>query len=78
LPLTIIAGVFAGLVLLHELTWPEALVLAVVLAPTDGPLGQAVVTDESLPSHVRRGLNIESGFNDCLCVPLLSIALAIA
>jgi NhaP-type Na+/H+ or K+/H+ antiporter len=78
LPLTIIAGVFAGLVLLHELTWPEALVLAVVLAPTDAALGQAVVTDESLPSRVRQGLNIESGLNDGLCVPLLTIALAIA
>ena len=31
------------------LTWPEALVLAIVLAPTDAALGQAVVTDPRLP-----------------------------
>jgi NhaP-type Na+/H+ or K+/H+ antiporter len=78
LPLTIIAGALAAVVVVHDLTWSEALVLAVVLAPTDAALGQAVVTDESLPSRVRQGLNIESGLNDGLCVPLLTIALAIA
>jgi NhaP-type Na+/H+ or K+/H+ antiporter len=36
-------------------TFVEALVLAVVLAPTDAALGQAVVTDESLPSRIRQG-----------------------
>ncbi|HEY2813444.1 MAG TPA: cation:proton antiporter [Acidimicrobiales bacterium] len=78
LPLTIVAGVLAALVALHELAWSEALVLAVVLAPTDAALGQAVVTDESLPSRIRQGLNVESGLNDGMCVPLLTIALAIA
>jgi NhaP-type Na+/H+ or K+/H+ antiporter len=78
LPLTIAAGVLAGGVVLHDVTWAEALVLAVVLAPTDAALGQAVVTDEGLPSRIRQGLNIESGLNDGICVPLLTIALAIA
>ena len=44
LPLTIVAGVLAGIALLGELTWAEALVLAIVLAPTDAALGQTVVT----------------------------------
>jgi NhaP-type Na+/H+ or K+/H+ antiporter len=78
LPLTIVAGALAALVVLRDLTWSEALVLAVVLAPTDAALGQAVVTDESLPSRIRQGLNVESGLNDGMCVPLLTIALAIA
>src|SRR4051794_26670706 len=78
LPLTIAAGTLAGLVTLHGITAIEALVLAIVLAPTDAALGQAVVTDEALPSRIRQGLNIESGLNDGLCVPLLAIALAIA
>jgi len=78
LPLTIIAGTVAGVVLLTKLNWAEALVLAIVLAPTDAALGQAVVTDDALPSPVRQGLNVESGLNDGLCVPLLAIALAIA
>jgi NhaP-type Na+/H+ or K+/H+ antiporter len=78
LPLTIVAGTLAAMAVLRELTWSEALVLSIVLAPTDAALGQAVVTDESLPSRVRQGLNVESGLNDGLCVPLLTIALAVA
>ena len=48
------------------------------MRPTDAALGQAVVTDENLPSRIRQGLNVESGLNDGLCVPLLAIALAVA
>ncbi len=78
LPLTILLGTVAAVGIVPGLTAAEALVLAVVLAPTDAALGQAVVTDERLPSRVRQGLNIESGLNDGLCVPLISIAIAIA
>ena len=78
LPLTLVAGFGVGLVLLGSLAWPEALLLAVILAPTDAALGQAVVTLPRLPSPVRQGLNVESGLNDGICVPLFFIALAIA
>jgi len=78
LPLTIAAGTVVASGLFGGLTWPEALVLGVVLAPTDAALGQAVVTDVRLPVRVRQGLNVESGLNDGICVPLLLIALAIA
>ena len=61
-----------------SLAWPEALVLAVVLAPTDAALGQSVVTLPSLPSLIRQGLNVESGLNDGLCVPIFYIAVAVA
>lgn len=78
LPLTILAGTAVALLLFDELSlWPAA-VLATVLAPTDAALGQAVVTDPSLPSRVRQGLNVESGLNDGLCVPLLAIFLTLA
>jgi NhaP-type Na+/H+ or K+/H+ antiporter len=49
-----------------------------VLACTDAALGQAVVSDERIPSRIRQGLNVESGLNDGLCVPLFFIAIAIA
>src|SRR3954471_18860630 len=78
LPLTLVAGFLAALVVLPELAWPEALLLAVILAPTDAALGQAVVTLMRLPSRVRQGLNVESGLNDGICVPLFWIVLAIA
>ncbi len=78
LPLTIVAGTLVGALLFDELGWAEVLVLAIVLAPTDAALGLPVVTDMRLPSRVRQSLNVESGLNDGICVPLLFIALAIA
>jgi len=78
LPLTIVAGALAGVVVLGELPLIEAVLLAIVLAPTDAALGQAVVTDPRIPSRVRQGLNVESGLNDGICVPLLLIAIGIA
>ncbi len=78
LPLTLLAGFLVALVVLGALPWPEALLLAVVLAPTDAALGQAVVTLPRLPSRVRQGLNVESGLNDGVCVPVFFVVLAIA
>ena len=78
LPLTIVAGALAGAAVLPELILIEAIALAIVLAPTDAALGQAVVTDPRVPSRVRQGLNVESGLNDGICVPLLLIAIAVA
>jgi sodium/hydrogen antiporter len=78
LPLTIVAGALAAIVVLPDLSLAEAAVLAIVLAATDAALGQAVVTDERLPASIRQGLNVESGLNDGLCVPALVIALALA
>ena len=78
LPLTIIAGALIGAVVIPGVSIAEALVLAIVLACTDAALGQAVVSDERVPSRIRQGLNVESGLNDGLCVPLFFIAIAIA
>jgi NhaP-type Na+/H+ or K+/H+ antiporter len=78
LPLTIALGCVLAAWLLGGLSFGEALVLAVILAPTDAALGQAVVTDSRLPSRIRQGLNVESGLNDGICVPLLFIALAVS
>jgi NhaP-type Na+/H+ or K+/H+ antiporter len=77
LPLTIGLGAALGVALFGALSVSEALVLAVLLAPTDAALGQAVVTEPRLPSRVRQGLNVESGLNDGICVPLLFIVLAV-
>jgi NhaP-type Na+/H+ or K+/H+ antiporter len=78
LPLTIGLGGALALVLFGRLTVAEAFVLAVLLAPTDAALGQAVVTEPRLPSRIRQGLNVESGLNDGICVPVLLIVLALA
>src|SRR3954470_7934605 len=76
LPLTIALGALLAKALFPALTVTEALLLGVVLAPTDAALGQAVVTEPRLPLRVRQGLNVESGLNDGICVPLLFIVLA--
>jgi NhaP-type Na+/H+ or K+/H+ antiporter len=78
LPLTIVAGTLAAVAVFGQLPWIEAVLVAIVLAPTDAALGQAVVTDPRIPSRIRQGLNVESGLNDGMCVPLLLIAIAIA
>ena len=78
LPLTILAGTGIALLALPGLSVVEAALLAIAVAPTDAALGQSVVADERIPSRIRQGLNVESGLNDGLCVPLLLIALAFA
>src|SRR3954453_14242165 len=78
LPLTIVVGALVGAVVVPGVTLAEALVLAIVLACTDAALGQAVVSDPRVPSRIRQGLNVESGLNDGLCVPLFFVAIAIA
>src|SRR5215207_7462064 len=78
LPLTIAAGALAGVAVLGQLAFIEAVLLAIVLAPTDAALGQAVIADRRIPSRIRQGLNVESGLNDGICVPLLLIVLASA
>jgi sodium/hydrogen antiporter len=77
LPLTILAGFALAAGLFGKLSLGEALLLAIILAPTDAALGQVVVTDARVPSRIRQGLNVESGLNDGICVPLLFIALAL-
>ena len=78
LPLTIALGTVAAAALFGQLTVQEALILAVVLAPTDAALGQAVVTEPRVPPRIRQALNVESGLNDGICVPLLFAAVAVA
>ncbi len=78
LPLTIGLGALAAAVIFDQLTLGEALILGVILAPTDAALGQAVVTEPRVPARIRQGLNVESGLNDGICVPLLFAAVAAA
>ena len=66
------------MLVLDGLTLLELAILATMLAPTDAALGQAVVTNPVVPAKVRESLNVESGLNDGICVPVLFIFLAIA
>ena len=78
LPLTIALGAVGAAVIFDRLSIEEAVILSIVLAPTDAALGQAVVTEPRVPGRIRQGLNVESGLNDGICVPLLFAAVAAA
>ena len=77
LPLTILLGFGAGVILFSGLTLLEIAILATMLSPTDAALGKAVVTNKTLPSNIRESLNVESGLNDGICVPILFLFLAL-
>lgn len=74
--LTIAAGAVLGAVVAPELGWAGAALIASVLAPTDAALGMAVVTDSAVPVRIRRALNIESGLNDGIATPFVTLFLA--
>jgi sodium/hydrogen antiporter len=74
--LTILLGTVVGLVLAPELGWAGAALIASVLAPTDAALGMAVVTDRAVPARIRRALNVESGLNDGIVTPFVTLFLA--
>jgi NhaP-type Na+/H+ or K+/H+ antiporter len=78
LPLTILLGFGVGVLLVDSLSLFALALLATMLAPTDAALGKAVVTNQAVPDEVRQGLNVESGLNDGICVPVLFVFLALA
>lgn len=77
LPLSVIGGaVLAGALL--DLPWGLALFLGAALAPTDAALSVQVIEDERIPMRLRRSLNVESGLNDGIATPIVTVALAVA
>ncbi|MEZ9139096.1 MULTISPECIES: cation:proton antiporter [unclassified Shewanella] len=78
LPGAIGLGFIAGYLLFPNLSLFELAALATMLAATDAALGKAVVSSPVVPAKIREGLNIESGLNDGICVPILFVFLALA
>ena len=70
-PLTIILGFLLAAVMFPWLEILEIALLAAILAPTDAALGKPVVTNRDVPAPIREALNLESGLNDGLCVPIV-------
>ena len=78
LPGVIGLGFVAGMLLFEELGIFEVAILATMLAATDAALGKGVISNKAVPSRIREGLNVESGLNDGLCVPVLFLFIALA
>ena len=77
LPLTVVLGALAARLVFGGIGVWFAVLVAVCLAPTDAGLGAGIVTNPSVPSRIRRTLNVESGLNDGIVAPLVSLAVAI-
>ena len=78
MPLIILAGTLLGLSLPLGLGLWEAALLAAILAPTDAALGQSVVSSPLVPARIRQALNIESGLNDGIALPLVLLFASLA
>jgi NhaP-type Na+/H+ or K+/H+ antiporter len=77
LPLTVALGTMLAFLMEPGFGWAAAALVATILAPTDAALGLAVVTNRAVPGRIRRALNIESGLNDGLSTPFVTLFLAI-
>jgi NhaP-type Na+/H+ or K+/H+ antiporter len=60
------------------LPWLESFLLGAVLAPTDPVFAAAIVGREEVPRRLRHILNVESGVNDGLALPVVLVLLAAA
>ena len=78
LPLTIVLGTAAALLLFPGTPLGIALLIGAALAPTDAALGQPVVTNPIVPARIRRMLSLESGLNDGIATPFVFLALALS
>jgi sodium/hydrogen antiporter len=73
LPLTMILGTLTAKLLFPSQGWAMAALIATILAPTDAALGLAVVTNRAVPVRIRRALNVESGLNDGIATPFVTL-----
>lgn len=74
MPLTVLLIALVSWLLLG-LTGVGAFLLAAVLAPTDPVFAAALVRREAVQPELRRILNVESGLNDGLALPLVLVLL---
>jgi NhaP-type Na+/H+ or K+/H+ antiporter len=75
LPLTLLAIAALGHWVVG-LPWLQALLVGAALSATDPVLAAAIVGHEDVPPRLRHLLNVESGLNDGLALPIVLILLA--
>jgi NhaP-type Na+/H+ or K+/H+ antiporter len=61
---------------LAGLTWTASLLFGAILAPTDPVFAAAIVRRGEIPYRLRHLLNVESGLNDGLALPIVTALLA--
>ena len=55
-----------------------AALLGAILAPTDAALGLPIFNNPQVPVRIRRALNVESGLNDGIATPFVTLFIAFA
>ena len=78
IPVTIALGTLTAVVVWPVLPLWEAVCLAVIVAPTEVALIDALLDDSRIPERVRHALSVESGFYDGFALAALLAALALA
>lgn len=75
-----LAFVFMALIThyLVGLDWVTSFLVGAVLAPTDPVFASAIVTRAEIPAKLRQLLNVESGINDGLALPVVLMLIAAA
>ncbi|MGW4298442.1 cation:proton antiporter [Streptomyces sp. NPDC004376] len=75
-----LAFVFMGLVAHYVagLNWTTSFLVGAVLAPTDPVFASAIVGRAEVPAKLRQLLNVESGVNDGLALPVVLLLIAAA
>ena len=63
---------------LAGLPWTHAMLVGVALSPTDPVFASAIVGREEVPWRLRQLLNVESGLNDGLALPVVLVMLGVA
>ena len=76
LPLTIGLGTLLALALPGGMSIWLALLAGAALAPTDAALGAGMMVNPAVPARIRRLINVESGLNDGIATPVVSVAIA--
>jgi sodium/hydrogen antiporter len=77
LPLTLVLGTVVAWAVFPDEGWAAAALIAAILAPTDAALGLGIFTNRSVPARIRRALNVESGLNDGIVTPFVTLFLAL-
>ncbi|GGR92767.1 hypothetical protein GCM10010269_34750 [Streptomyces humidus] len=75
-----LAFVFMALVAYYlvGLDWTTSFLVGAVLAPTDPVFASAIVGRKEVPAKLRELLNVESGINDGLALPVVVLLIAAA
>jgi NhaP-type Na+/H+ or K+/H+ antiporter len=78
MPLTILFGAVVAFIFFHEQGIWFAFLIAAILTPTDAALGLPIFNNPKVPVRIRRALNVESGINDGIATPFVTVFLILA